>query len=282
MEYTNRDENRETKWGMNREDYRLVKSFLFAVIGILLLLVLFSSTYIIPAGERGVLLTFGKPDMEPKSEGLHFKMPFIQSVKKMDIKTQKYEAESSSASNDLQIVAAKITVNYRPTVEEIPKIYTTIGIKYEDRVIQPTVQEVVKAATARYTAEQLITKRQELKEDILRGLKDRLQARGIVVEDISITNLDFSESFNRAIEEKVTAEQNALQAKNRLEQTKYEAEQRLVQANAEAEAIKIQAEAIKSNGGKEYVQLQAINSWDGKLPTIYGNGVMPFIDFNTL
>ena len=213
---------------MSRDDYeemKIRKAKGFIILGLLLLIVLialFSSVYIIRAGERGIVLTFGKPSIIASSEGLHFKTPLAQKIIKMDIKTQKYETDASAASSDLQTVTAKIAVNYHLAAESTPNLYQTIGLAYNERVIQPAVQEVVKATTATYTAEQLITKRQEVKESMVTRLRERLVERGIIIEDINIVNFDFSPSFNAAIEAKVTAEQNALAAKNKLEQIKYD------------------------------------------------------------
>lgn len=252
------------------------KWFLIGASIFLILTLGFSTTYTISAGQRGVLLTFGKANDLAITEGLHFKIPFAQQIIKMDVKTQKYEAEASSASQDLQVVKTNVAVNYYLEPETVPRIYREIGIDYQNKIIQPAVQEVVKATTAEFNAEQLITKRPEVKDQIETRLKDRLVEYGINVQNILITNFDFSESFNQAIEAKVTAEQNALAAKNKLEQVKYEADQRVTQAKGEAEAIKIQAEAITAQGGKEYVQLQAISKWDGKMPQFTGGG-LPFI-----
>jgi regulator of protease activity HflC (stomatin/prohibitin superfamily) len=250
-----------------------------AIIG---LIVLFGSFYIVGAGERGVLLTWGKPADYAIGEGLHFKIPMVQEVIIIDVKTHKYEADASAASKDLQIVSTKIAVNYRVVPETVPELYRTVGLAYEDRVIQPAVQEVVKATTAQFTAEELITRRSEVKDNIKLLLRERLSDRGISVEDISITNFDFSSSFNSAIEAKVTAEQEALAARNKLEQVKYEAEQRVARAEAEAQAITLQAQSINSQGGKDYVTLKWIEKWDGKVSLIgSGSGVTPILDMRT-
>lgn len=251
----------------------------FAILGILLLILLFGMIYTIEAGERGVLLTFGKPDLDAKGEGIHFKIPIVQKVQKMDVKTQKYEADLTAASADLQDVNTKIAINYRITADRVPEIYREIGLNYADKIIYPVEQEVNKAITARFTAVELVTKRDEVRNEMKNLLTERLQARGIVVEEVSIVNFAFSPSFTAAIENKVTAEQNALAAKNKLEQIKYEADQRVAQAEGEAQAIAAQAEAIRAQGGTEYVQLQAIAKWDGKLPQYnIGGGAVPFIN----
>lgn len=253
----------------------------YGIIGLILVVLLvgtvvFGTFYTVKAGSRVVVFTFGKADMIAKTEGLHVKMPIIQSVTKLDIKTQKYEAELTAASKDLQDVKTKIAINYHIVAESVPEIITTIGVDYAEKVIYPYEQETNKGITSQFTAEELITKREDVREQMKSDLANKLRSRGIIVEEVSIINFAFSTSFNQAIEQKVTAEQDALTAKNKLEQIKYEAQQRITQATAEAEAIKIQAEAIQAQGGKEYVQLQAISKWNGVMPTYVG-GAMPFI-----
>jgi regulator of protease activity HflC (stomatin/prohibitin superfamily) len=268
---------------MNDQRKNTITMVITALIGVIVLIVIFSSFYIVSAGERGILLTWGKPDMQAQSEGLHFKIPIAQNAIIMDTKTQKYVIEKAgAASSDLQTVTTDITLNYYISPESAPSIYQTIGVNYQDKVIVPAVMEVLKASTAQYTAEELITKRPEVKDKIDVSLRDRLSEFHIIVQAVSITNFDFSAQFNTAIEGKVTAEQNALAAKNKLAQVDYEAQQRVTQAKGEADAIAIQAQAINSQGGKDYVQLQAIARWDGKLPMIISDSATPFIDMRNL
>lgn len=254
------------------------KFIVLGIVSFLLAVALMSSIYTIQAGQRGVLLTFGQASETVSGEGLHFKIPLVQRVIKMDIKTLKYEADASSASKDLQVVSTKIAVNYRLLADQVPEVYRTIGINYQDRVIQPAVQEIVKAVTAKFTAEELVTKRAEVKDQIQELLKDRLNSRFIIVEEISITNFDFSESFNQAIEQKVTAEQLKLKAEKDLERIEIEGRQKVVSAEAEAQSIRIQSEALKSN--PDILQLRAIEKWDGIMPKVTG-GAMPFIQLDT-
>ena len=267
------------------------KEINLAVLGIIvviLLILIFSSFYVVGAGQRAIVLTFGDPDMTPKSEGLHFKIPFVQSIVKMDIKTQKYEAELSAASRDLQTVTTKIAINYRISPESVPEIYKTIGTNYADKVIYPLEQEVNKATTSQFTAEELITRREEVRENMKTLLQEKLSSRNIIVEEVSIINFDFSKTFNDAIEAKVTAEQQALAAKNKLEQVKYEAEQTVAKATAEAEALRlkkqsitpelVQLSQIEVQSKALDVQLKAIEKWDGKMPTTLmndGQSIMP-------
>jgi len=237
---------------------------------------LFSTFYVVHAGERAILVTWGNPAAMPESEGLHLKMPFVQSIVRMDIKTQKYAIKASAASKDLQIVNAEIAVNYQLSENKVVEIYKTIGLDYQERVIQPVVQEVVKASTAEYTAEELITRRPEVKSKIDSSLREKMASKGIIIQEVMITNFDFSESFNNAIENKVTAEQNALAQKNKLEQVKYEAQQAIEKAKGEAEAIKLQSQTLAIYNNSNYIQMKAIEKWTGVMP-LYVGGQMPFI-----
>jgi regulator of protease activity HflC (stomatin/prohibitin superfamily) len=262
---------------------RQMRNTILLVVGsVFILILLFGSFYIIQAGQRGVLLTFGNPDLVPKSEGLHFKWPLIQKIVKMDVQTQKYEAELTAASSDLQDVRTKIAINYHLVSEETPIIYRDIGLTYAEKLIYPLEQEANKATTSQFTAEELNSKREMVREQMKTLLAERLRSRGIIVEEISIVDFKYSDVYTQAIENKVVAEQNALAAKNKLEQVKYEAEQRIAQAEGEAKAIQIQVDAINKQGGEAYVQLQAIKAWDGKLPLVTGGNSMPFINMNSI
>lgn len=264
---------------MEQEDKVIIKIVSLVVLGIAVLVTLFGSFTLVGAGERGVLLTLGKVEDKILTEGFNLKIPFIQSVKKLDVKTKKEEVDASAASKDLQTVTARIALNYHLRPDTVNKLWQTVGRDYNERIIAPSIQEAVKSATAKYTAEELITKRPNVKEDIKNILLERLQEENIIVDEFSIIDFNFSKSFNDAIEAKVTAEQNALAAKNKLEQIKYEAEQRIVTAKGEAEAIKIQAEAIQTQGGAAYVQLKALEKWNGILPTyMMGGQSVPFIN----
>lgn len=257
------------------------KIIVSSVIALIIGIVIFNSFTLIPAGFKGIILKFGSINRVVDS-GIAFKIPFIESVKKISVQTQKEQVETDAASQDLQTVKAIVAVNYNVDPNKVSDLWNSIGNDYKSRVIDPAIQEAVKAATAKYTAEQLITQRPKVKEDIRFSLNSILSVKDIIVSDVSITNFDFSPSFNQAIEAKVTAEQQALQSKNKLEQKKYEAEQIVVTAKAQAEAIKIQAEAITQQGGDNYVQLQAIEKWDGKLPQQFVPGSsVPFLNLES-
>lgn len=248
------------------------------VIGFIAIIALFNSMYEVKSGERGVVLEFGKVK-GTVTEGLHFKIPFIQNVEKVDVKTKKVEEPCASTSKDMQQVGAKVSLNYRVNPDKLKEIYVNVGIvNVEDKIVAPRVLEVVKQTMAKFSAEELITKRDVVKTEIFVTLKAECAKYNVIVEDVQITNFEFSASFNEAIEQKQTAVQNALKAENDLRRIEIEAKQRITQAEGEAKAIQIQAQAIQTQGGKEYVNLKAIEQWNGVLPTTMAGDAMPFLN----
>ena len=251
---------------------KLIALGVVTFVGLITLLIPFTQ---IDVGERGVVVGFGQVK-GTLTEGVHFINP-LYSVKKFSIRNNKYEAVADSATSDIQKVTISVAVNYNLNEQQVADIYAVYGTDYISKIFTQSVQEAVKTVSAQYPATELITKREEVKNEIKRQLTSIVPA-SIVISDVSITNVDFADSFDQAIEAKVTAEQKALESKNKLEQTKYEAEQRIAQAKGEAEAIKIQAEAVKNQGGAEYVQLEAIKKWNGVLPVTTAGGAVPFLN----
>lgn len=251
-----------------------------SILVVILIIALFNLPILfVPVGYRGVQLRLGNTTGEIYGQGWNFRLPFVEKTRNMEVRTQKEVVTAISASRDLQSVSAEVALNFSLNQDKLVSLYQTVGDEYKERIISPVLQEAVKAVTAKYTAEELITKRNQVSQDIKDLLEEKLLYRGITPEDFNIVNFEFSESFDQAIELKVTAEQNALASKNKLEQIKYEAEQAVVTAKGEAEAIRIQAEAINSQGGADYVQLQAIEKWNGVLPSQFIPGqVLPFIN----
>jgi len=248
---------------------------LAAVFVAILLLFWLSPFGTIAAGERGVHLRFTAVTGRTFGPGLYFRIPLIESVQPMDIKIQKEEMKSDAASKDLQTVHIVVALNYHLDPEKAAKIYQEVGLQYKERIIDPAMQEAVKASTAKFTAEELITKRELVREDIKTQLRARLQERDLIVDEFNIVNFDFSRVFNEAIEAKVTAEQQALAAKNKLEQIKFEAEQRVAEARGKAEAITIESNALRSN--PQILELRALEKWNGILPQVT-SGAVPFIN----
>lgn len=253
----------------------LGKGRLWLVLILAVLVIFFMSPFVVvPAGDRGVKFNmFTGVVKQSLTEGFHFKIPFVESVKLMEVRTQKVETPSSAASKDLQVVTSTIALNFHVDPEKAADIYQTIGLNYRERIIDPVIQESVKAVTAKFTAEELITRRQEVKEEIRKVLFARLATSHMIVDDFSIVDFDFSKEFNTAIESKQTAEQLALKARRDLERIKIEAEQKLTQARAEAEAQRL----LRQNISSEIIQLRAIEKWDGKLPQVT-SGAVPFVN----
>jgi regulator of protease activity HflC (stomatin/prohibitin superfamily) len=242
-------------------------------------LVLIMSTYFgVEAGERGVVLRFGEVNriVDP---GPHFKVPLAEKVVFMTVQVQKSTTKTEAASSDLQVVQTTMVLNYNLAPKQAGEMYANIGLDYSERVIVPAVKESFKAAAARYTAEELISKRDALKTEVRDYLRDRLVVYGITVVELSITDFEFSAEFNRAIESKQTAEQNALRAKRDLDRIKVEAQQKIASARAEAESLRLQRAVISPMLIKLReieAQMAAIEKWDGKLPSVTG-GAVPLI-----
>ena len=247
------------------------------IIGVIALMFISGTFGTIGAGERGVLLQFGAVKDKVFDEGLYFKVPFIQKVVKIDVKIQKDEVPASASSKDLQIITSKIAINYHLSPDKVNNIWQDVGRDYNARIIAPSIQEAVKSVTAKFTAEELIVKREEIKDQIKINLAERLIKNNIIVDEINITAFDFSQSFNEAIESKVTAEQLKLKAEMDLERIKVEASQRVAESEGKATAIRIEAQALSAN--PRVVELRWIEKWDGKTPTYWG-GASPFIGIN--
>ena len=269
--------------GDTEETIKSTKLTIHSILWLMLLIVVLFQFPLgtVGAGERGVQLRFNAVTGKVLDEGLYFRIPFIEKIKKMDVKIQKVETEADSSSKDLQIVDSTIALNFHVDPVKVADLYREVGMNFGSRIISPAIQESVKAGMAQFTAEELITKRPEVREAIKFALRDKLGIRGIIVDEFNIVNFNFSDSFDAAIEAKVTAEQSALEAKNKLEQIKFEAEQKIATATAEAEAIRIKAQAIAQQGGEDYVSLKAVEKWNGILPVqMIPGGAIPFINLS--
>ena len=259
----------------------LIKYALIAFAALLLVLTL-NPFVVIGAGERGVVMNFGAVQKEILNEGLHIRMPIMQKVVIMNVQVQKGEGQGDAASKDLQQVTTNVAINYHLDPLKVAHVYQTIGTfdQVGQRIILPAISESVKAATSQYTAEELISKRQEVREKIRQLLLVRLAVYGVIVDDFSIVNFAFSREFSNAIESKTTAEQLKLKAERDLERIRIEADQKILQAQAEAESLRLQKENVTENLIKlRQIEMQqrAIEKWDGKLPQVTG-AATPFID----
>ncbi|MBT5346458.1 prohibitin family protein [bacterium] len=254
------------QFDLSSNGFPVKKSFIYLIIFAILFV---GSTFtIVGPGQRGVVVRLGQVTGKVFNEGLNFKMPIVDSVVKMDVKVQRFDIKNSqAASKDGQSVSTDISVNYSLQPEKVDEIYQTLSKGYEYNVIHPAVNEAIKQSTAKYDAVEILQNRAEVGDMMKNILQERLTQHNINVVAVSVNNLEFSESFDNALEAKQTAVQEALKAKNDLERVKFEAEQKIQYAKAEAESIRIQAQSIAQQGGENYVKLKAIEKWDGKLPT---------------
>ncbi len=255
-------------------------------IVLLVLVVLGGSMGTVGAGERGVLLQWGAVTGEIKDEGLYFKVPFMHQVVLMSTQIQKYTAPATSSSKDLQVVSTEVTLNFQLDATQVGEIYRTMRRQYESRIIQPYIQEAVKSVTANYNAEELITERPAVKDELQNLMTERLAPLGMLVVQLSITDFQFSATFQQAIEAKVTAVQQALEAENALARVEFEAQQEIAKARAEAEGLRLQKQQITSQLlelRKIEVQGRAVEKWNGVMPQVVtSGGPVPMLDvFNT-
>ncbi len=255
-----------------------------AAIGVLIacLIVVTGSTGMVGAGQRGVLLRFGAVTDEIKDEGLYFKIPFAEDVVLMSTQLQKYTAPAGSSSKDLQLVTTEVTLNYQLNADGVGEIYRNMRRNYEGTVIQPYIQEAVKSTTANYNAEELITQRPQVKGELQNLMAERLAPLGIDVVQLSITDFQFSVTFQESIEAKVKAVQQALEAENALQRVEFEALQAITRAEAEAKGLELQRAQITSDLlelRRIEVQGRAIEKWNGVMPTVVtGGGPVPILD----
>ncbi len=247
---------------------RLTAKIAGAVIAAVLILTLCVSFRTIPAGHTGVVTMFGAVSDAVLGEGLHMVTPYITKVVKMDNRVTRTDVDVNSASKDLQTVSSTISVNYRVNADSSAVLYKNVGRNYDTVILRPAVQETTKAIVAQFTAEELITKRQSVSELMAQALSEKINPYGMTIEVFNILNFDFSEEFNKAIEAKQTAQQEALKAEQDLQRVRVEAEQKIVEARAEAETYKLQNQEITD----KTLILKYLEKWDGRLPAVQSDG----------
>ena len=256
--------------------------FLFGVVGVFVLLfsaLIFRPFAIVNAGERGVMMRFGKVQDTVLDEGLHPIVPVMTTVRSLSVRVQKNDVNAEASSKDLQDVKMDIAVNWHIDPQRVNRVFQQIGDR-EDiliRIITPSVSEVVKAATAKKNAEEIITRRTELKQEIDAELKQRITSYGIIIDDISLVNVSFSPEFAKAIEAKQIAEQEAKRAEFEALKAEKEANAEINRAKGQAEAQRLQQQTLNP----AFLQKLAIEKWDGQFPTVMGgDGALPFINIS--
>jgi regulator of protease activity HflC (stomatin/prohibitin superfamily) len=244
----------------------------------LLLLILFTPLTIVNAGERGVLMRFGEVQKQILGEGIHFIIPLVNTVEKLTVRIQKEDIRAEAETKDLQEVFNEIALNWHLNPEKVNLIFQQIGTEKDiiSGIINPAVEEIVKAVMAKYTAEEIITKREELKAEIDNLLTQRLTKYYVEIDDISLIHIDFSARFTEAVEGKQIAEQEAKKAGFRVLKAQKDAEVQINLAKGEASAHRILQESLTP----EILKRQALNQWDGNLPLIMSKDDLKFLNLD--
>jgi len=243
-----------------------------SVLGVVALLLVFTSFYIVSPGHRGVKVTLGKVEQRSFANGLGLKWPFISKVIQMDVRTQKMTEKTTSYTSDVQTAVLEYVFTYDLNPETVHVLYETVGKDYESKKVVPILNDVLKDVIGKWQAQDLVSNRDKARLDVLAALNERLDKRFFGNISFQIINIDYSDNFEQAIENKVIAEQEAQRAANNTVRIKEEAQQKIITAKAEAEAMQIKAEALQKNKG--LTEYEAVLRWDGKLPQyMLGNSV---------
>lgn len=284
-ELSRMDYNTKERLELEDKISKIVKWVLLAILLIFIIITFFNSFKTIPTGFVGVKTRFGQVQDTMLNEGLNLKIPFIEKIVLMDCRTQKTEYTMEASSKDLQKISNfKIAINYNITNDTANKLYRSVGVDYKSIIVEPAIQEAMKATVANYTAEELITKRNEVSEFALDKLSPKLQENGITLTSLNILDLSFSEEFDTAVEQKQIVEQETQKAQYELEKAKVENQKKIENAKADAEVMATQNAQITEN----YLKLKEIENqkamiekWNGQLPTtMTGSDVSSIFNLN--
>ncbi len=262
--------------GMEKD---LSGKILAGMIGLFAVMFFLSAYFIVRPGEVAVKTRLGKI-VDSYDEGIHFKAPFLEDITRFSIQIQRADIKSQAFSKDLQTMNTHLVVNHRIQKDTVVSIFRNLGPNYVNSIVDPTVQEIFKSIAAKFSAEKIIGEREDLVAEINRECKERLKTKEIIVTDISVVDLDFTDQFLKAVEDKQVAEQQAKMAEKLVEKSKKEAESQIAKAKGEAESLRLQREQVTSQMielRKVEAQLKAIEKWNGVLPQYTGGEAVPFI-----
>lgn len=257
---------------VNVKPKSVVKIVVICLIVLIILILGFNSFTVVKAGHTGVVVNLGKVSDNVLEEGLHFKIPFVSEIVQIDNRVLKTEVESVAASKDLQTISSKVSINYRVNRASSADIYKNVGNDFTNVIVNPAIQECVKSVAAKYTAEQLIAERPTVSMEMEQAISEKINPYGLSIEVFNIVNFDFSEEFNKAIEAKQTAQQEALKAEQDLARIKVEAQQTVEKAEAEAEAYRLKNAELS----EEVIMMEFVEKWDGKMPSVMSDAQSMF------
>ncbi len=259
-----------------KTDRTVGQYILWGALALLALIIFFSSFYTIKSTERGVLSTFGKMSDEVVGDGLHFKVPFIQTIKKVNIQQKKFDGKENSYTRDVQTSEVEYTINYELVRENVSRLMKNVGDDYHTRIVVPFIRSAMKQSFGNFAATEIVENRDAVRREIESSLRRTLDSNYFMNIQFQLVNIDFDDDFETAIKEKQVAEQNALKAKNVTIQVEEQAKQTKIKAEAEADAMRIKANALERN--PKLVNYEAVQKWDGKLPEYMLGNAVPFID----
>lgn len=246
------------------------------ILGVFVVMVIFSSFYTIKSTERGVLSTFGKISSTAIEDGLHVKIPFIQTIKKVNIQQKKFDGKENSYTRDVQTSEVQYTINYDLVRENVHNLMKNVGDDYHNRIVVPFIRSAMKESFGNFAATEIVENRDAVRREIENTLRHTLDSNYFINIQFQLVDIDFDDDFEKAIKEKQVAEQNALKAKNVTIQVEEQAKQTKIKAEADAEAIRIKAKALESN--PKLVEYEAVQKWDGKMPTYMMGNSLPLIN----
>lgn len=249
---------------------------LLSILGLIIVITVLSSFYTIKSTERGVLSTFGKISPSVIEDGLHVKIPFIQSIKKVNIQQKKFDGKENSYTRDVQTSEVQYTINYDLVRENVNNLIKNVGDDYHNRIVVPFIRSAMKEAFGNFAATEIVENRDAVRREIENTLRHTLDSHYFLNIQFQLVDIDFDDDFENAIKEKQVAEQQALKAKNVTIQIEEQAKQTKIRAEADAEAIRIKAKALESN--PKLVEYEAVQKWDGKMPQYMMGNSLPLIN----
>ncbi len=249
---------------------------LLALLALIVIITLFSSFYTIKSTERGVLSTFGKISPGVIDDGLHVKIPFIQTIKKVNVQQKKFDGKENSYTRDVQTSEVQYTINYELVRENVNNLIKNVGDDYHNRIVVPFIRSAMKEAFGNFAATEIVENRDAVRREIESTLRRTLDSNYFLNIQFQLVDIDFDDDFENAIKEKQVAEQQALKAKNVTIQIEEQAKQTKIRAEADAEAIRIKAKALESN--PKLVEYEAVQKWDGKMPQYMMGNSLPLIN----
>ena len=268
--------NMENNFNRQPAGKAALKWTLRGIVIFFVLLVVFSSFYTVKSTERGVLSTFGRIQDRVIGDGLHFKIPFVQTVKHVNIQQKKFDGKENSYTRDVQTSEVDYTINYDLVKDNVAKLMKNVGEDYHNRIVVPYVRSALKESFGNFAATHIVENRDKVRRQIEDKLRETLSKEYFTNIHFQLVNIDFDDQFETAIKEKQVAEQNALKAKNVTVQIEEQAKQTRIKAEAEAEAMRIKATALERN--QKLVEYEAVQKWNGELPQYMGSGAVPFLN----